>query len=257
MRLACCQTDILWENKSANHAKVRSMVSAANLPKDTLLLLPELFAVGFSMNISEIDDTRSRQTQRFLSELAKEFSIYVCGGVAMSCEGKGRNECAIYNPAGEEISRYCKMQPFTLAGEARHYAAGPDVSTYAWKDFTVAPFICYDLRFPELFRVAARRGAQLITVIANWTNRRDNHWITLLRARAIENQAYVAGVNRIGSDPSFGYSGNSMIIDPHGEIIVEAGGKEGIISAEINVEAVNNWRRDFPALNDIRSEFFA
>jgi predicted amidohydrolase len=114
-----------------------------------------------------------------------------------------------------------------------------------------APFICYDLRFPEVFRAAARRGAEIFLVIANWPDRREQHWVTLLQARAIENLAYVVGVNRSGRDPEHVYPGRSMIIDPHGKILADAGGGEAVISAEIDPAEVRNWRRDFPALADM------
>ena len=115
----------------------------------------------------------------------------------------------------------------------------------------VVPFICYDLRFPEIFRTAVRQGAEMFVVIANWPNRREMHWVRLLEARAIENLAYVVGVNRTGKDPKLVYSGRTMIIDPHGTILVEAGDLEGVIAADIDPAAVRNWRRDFPALRDM------
>jgi len=255
MRVACCQLDIVWENKAANYSKVRTMVEAAKLPPRSLLVLPELFAVGFSMNISEIDDSRSNQTQRFLSGLAEHFNLYVMGGAVLSENGKGRNVCLAFSPDGRELARYCKLQPFTLAGEAQHYIAGTELVTFQCDEFKIAPFICYDLRFPEIFRQAAIRGAQIITVIANWPNRREHHWVTLLKARAIENQAYVVGVNRCGNDPQFQYSGRSLIVDPHGIVIAEADATECVLTADIDVAAVNDWRRDFPALTDIRPDF--
>ncbi|HKG80277.1 MAG TPA: nitrilase-related carbon-nitrogen hydrolase, partial [Pyrinomonadaceae bacterium] len=122
-------------------------------------------------------------------------------------------------------------------------------------EFTVSPFICYDLRFPEIFRAAVFQGAQLFVVIANWPASRVRHWITLLKARAIENQAYVMGVNRCGNDPKLSYSGHSMIIDPRGEVLADASEVEGVISAEIDAEALAQYRREFPFLNDIHHEY--
>ena len=118
---------------------------------------------------------------------------------------------------------------------------------------TVAPATCYDLRFPELFRKAVARGAEVLTIIACWPAARQEHWLTLLRARAIENQCYVAGVNRIGSDPSgLAYSGRSQIIDPRGAVLADGLDGEGPIRAEANLAELRRYRRDFPALEDIR-----
>ncbi len=114
------------------------------------------------------------------------------------------------------------MQPFRPGGESDHYAAGDDVVLFQWDRFTVCTLICYDLRFPEIFRRAVRRGANLFIVMANWPQTRISHWTALLKARAIENQAYVAGVNRIGKDPMHAYSGGSLIIDPRGEVLADA-----------------------------------
>jgi predicted amidohydrolase len=115
----------------------------------------------------------------------------------------------------------------------------------------VAPFVCYDLRFPEVFRSAVRKGAQVMAVIANWPAKRVEHWVTLLKARAIENQAYVIGVNRVGTDPKLTYPGRSLIVDPHGNVLADGGDKEAVIRAEIDAGVVDAWRRDFPALRDM------
>ena len=128
--------------------------------------------------------------------------------------------------------------------------AGTEIVCFEWGGFVVAPFVCYDLRFPEIFRAAAQRGANLFTVIALWPAKRQQHWLTLLQARAIENQAYVIGVNRVGSEPQFSYAGRSVVVDPHGVIIADAGEQERILTATLDAETVHTWRRDFPALRD-------
>jgi predicted amidohydrolase len=170
--------------------------------------------------------------------------------------GKGRNESHAYDPQGGLLARYGKLQPFTLGGEAANYDAGDSLVTFAWQGFTVAPFICYDLRFPELFREATRRGANLITVIASWPGTRIGHWMALLKARAIENQSYVIGVNRCGQDPTLSYSGHTQIIDPSGEVLANAGEQEKIISAELSLEHLTSYRAKLPFLADMRPDFF-
>jgi predicted amidohydrolase len=144
------------------------------------------------------------------------------------------------------------MQPFTLPGEHIHYPAGAARTSFEWDGVRIAPFICYDLRFPELFRPAARNGAELIVVVANWPERRSEHWVRLLQARAIENQAYVLGVNRCGSDPEFQYDGRSSLFDPQGKPMFEADRREQVLVAEVDGAVVRKWRADFPALRDIK-----
>lgn len=256
MNVVCCQFDISWENKDANHDKVRALIDRAAPLKGSLIILPEMFATGFSMDVATISDSGSRQTQEFLASTAVEYGLYVLGGiVSTASDGRGRNECITFSPDGVEIARYCKLHPFTFCGESEYYVAGAATRVFACNEFNVAPFICYDLRFPEVFRTAVQEGATLFTIIANWPASRAAHWITLLKARAIENQAYVAGVNRCGEDPLLTYSGYSMIIDPRGEILAEAGGQESLISAELDLQALMNYRREFPVLNDIHSNY--
>jgi len=253
MKLYCCQTDITWENKPANHARVEKLLHAARPEPGSLVLLPEMFSTGFSMNVSGIREGSAGDTETFLARLAQQFGAYVIGGlVTAAADGQGYNQAAVFGPEGRELTRYAKMQPFSLGAETRHYHSGKEPVFFMWQNLTVSPFICYDLRFPELFRGSVRKGAQLFTVIANWPVTRIQHWITLLQARAIENQAYVAGVNRCGNDPKYTYNGRSIIVDPHGNILADAGDGERVISAEIDPKVVVKWREDFPALRDMR-----
>jgi omega-amidase len=253
MKIFCCQLDIIWENKPANYARVLAMLEAAAPEAGSLVALPEMFATGFSMNVESISDSGTRETEMFLAATASKYDIYLLGGLVTSApDGRGRNEAALFSPAGREMGRYCKMHPFTFGGESRHYAGGESLSVIELPHVAMSPFICYDLRFPEVFRAAVRQGAQLLVVIANWPTARASHWPTLLQARAIENQAYVVGVNRCGGDPELAYSGHSLIVDPRGEIIAAAGTEEGVVSAELDMESLLAYRREFPVLDDIR-----
>ena len=257
MKIALCQLDIAWENKAANHARVDALLDgASNLCRDALIVLPEMFSTGFSMDVATIREGEERFSEAYLAATAKRFNAHVLGGVVNRApDGKGCNESVTYGPDGNLVARYQKMQPFTLSGEMACYAPGKNVMLFDCGGMRVAPFVCYDLRFPELFRHATQRGAQLIVAIANWPVTRIDHWITLLRARAIENQAYVAGVNRVGRDPKYTYNGRSLIVNPHGEIVADAGNGECVIGAELDPRLVETWRHDFPALNDIRNEY--
>ncbi len=256
MKAICCQLDIVWENKKANFEKVESLLKSTVVPPGSLIVLPEMFATGFSMDVPAIHEGTPSETEAFLSCTARRHQAFVLGGLVTQGEdGRGRNEAVLFSPGGTLQTRYAKLQPFSLGGETQHYTAGREIATFDWNGFKVAPFICYDLRFPELFRAAARKGAQMFAVIANWPVMRVHHWVCLLQARAIENQAYVIGVNRCGSDPKLNYPGRTIIVDPLGEIIADAGDQEMIISADPDVQKVIQWRANFPALADMRADF--
>lgn len=253
MKVYCCQTDIVWEDKPRNFARARDLIEAARPEPRSLVLLPEMFATGFSMNVPAIAEGAKSETAEFLARTAGEFSIYLVGGIVTTApDQRGLNQAAIFNPAGQEVARYSKMQPFTLGGETKNYAAGDDVVIFDWEGVKVAPFICYDLRFPEVFRCAARRGAEMFAVIANWPVMRIGHWTSLLQARAIENLAFVAGANRCGSDPKLNYNGRSLIVNEHGTVLVDAADGQKVIAADVDPKAIRQWRIDFPALSDMR-----
>jgi omega-amidase len=258
MKVYCCQLDIVWENKPANQAKVKSLLAGADIAADSLVVLPEMFSTGFSMNVETIHERSPSETETFLSNLAREFRAYfIAGLVSRAPDGRGRNEAVVFRPDGKEIARYCKIHPFTFGGESKHYAAGTDIVTFAWNGCQVAPFVCYDLRFPEIFRVAVQKGAQMFVIIANWPAKRLHHWLTLLQARAIENQAFVIGVNRTGYDPKLHYPGRTIVVNPKGEIIADGNESEGVVRAEIDPAGVSAWRAEFPALQDIHREYIS
>ncbi len=151
------------------------------------------------------------------------------------------------------LARYCKQRPFTPGGEAACYESGTSPAVFSWGDLRVAPFICYDLRFPELFREATRRWRpEVFVVIASWPDSRVAHWVTLLQARAIEGQAYVIGVNRTGKDPRFSYAGRSVVVDPMGEIVADGGSAESAVEAPLDVAALREYRARLPFLDDQR-----
>lgn len=252
MKVVICQHDITWENKQANHLHVSNLLRQAAPPRNSLVVLPEMFATGFSMQLGVTLDSSSCDTQNFLGMLAKELGVYIAGGlVGQGQTSLGRNECVVFNPQGEEIAKYCKQQPFTLSGEHLCHEAGETACLFDWSGFRVAPFICYDLRFPELFRRAVAMGANLFLVIASWPMQRIKHWDILLRARAIENQAYVVGVNRCGKDPSFEYVGHSQIIAPNGEIILRLGASEIVAAVPLALTEILSYREQLPFLVDM------
>lgn len=252
MQIVCCQFDLAWENPADNHRRAEETLARAAIEPNALVLLPEMFATGFSMNAAKVSEAPDGPTARFLSTLASRHQIFLLAGVAVRRAGaEFFNEAICFDPAGKEVGHYAKVHPFSLAGEDAHYAAGAESVVWQCGPFTLQPAVCYDLRFPELFRDQTV-APQVIAVIANWPARRQTHWAALLRARAIENQAYVAGVNRCGKDPACEYAGGSAIFDPFGNVLTEAGDGEQIVSASVDPTIVKTYRENFPALRDRR-----
>jgi len=248
------QIDIAWENKAENFAKTRRFLLEAAPEKDSLVLLPEMFATGFSMNASAIAEPYGGETEQFLGNTAREFGVYLLAGAAMrGRDGRARNKALVFSPAGELAGYYAKMRPFTPGGESEHYVPGDRPVAFQWAGCKVSPFICYDLRFPELFREStASHQPELFVVIANWPEKRIAHWMRLLQARAIENQAYVVGVNRVGQDPFYTYTGHSLIVDFNGDILRDAGEAEGFVEAPLGLGMLRKYRQGLPFLQDMR-----
>jgi predicted amidohydrolase len=253
MNVHLVQFDIVWEDRAANHAKVTAALEEVRPVAGSLIVLPEMFSTGFSMRLEVTAQNESREDEAFLSGLARKHrSCVIAGVVSPLRNGKARNESVAIGPDGALLARYAKMQPFVLGGEGEVHESGDTVVTFPWQGFTVAPLVCYDLRFPEHFRSAVRMGANLMVVIASWPVKRYHHWLTLLQARAIENLSYVIGVNRTGSDPQLRYNGRSVVVSPHGHIMADAGEGERVVTSALDLAEVESWREQFPALRDMR-----
>jgi predicted amidohydrolase len=177
MQVALVQFDIAWEQRDANHAKVRSLLDHAKPQAGTLIVLPEMFATGFSMNVPAIVDA-NRATEQFLQQIAKQHRAFVLAGIVQpgSKEKLGRNCAIVIGPEGLEDSSYCKLHPFSMGDEHRHFEAGKHIAAFECDNFTITPLVCYDLRFPEAFRVATSIGANVFCIIANWPRARIQHW---------------------------------------------------------------------------------
>ena len=234
------QLDCVWEDKQANFDRVSALLEEERPAVGSLIVLPEMFATGFSFNTALTKQTVNREYDEFLRLLAQKHRCCVVGGaVSESRSGRCRNEAVVFDAQGRELTRYAKIQPFNIGGEGAAYEAGDKVCVFEWGGFKIAPFICYDLRFPELAREAVlKHGAEVLIYIASWPSKRYQHWLTLLQARAIENLAYVIGVNRAGQDPQFTYAGRSVVVDPHGVVIADAGGQERVMPVRIGSEMV-------------------
>jgi predicted amidohydrolase len=172
--------------------------------------------------------------------------------------GLYRNLSLLYAPDGSERAAYRKIHPFSYGGEDKLFEAGREIVTVDVEGWVAQPTICYDLRFPELYRAGSGRGTHLILVQANWPEARQAHWRALLQARAIENQAFVAGVNCCGDQDALRYAGGSAVYSPKGEPVAQAGAEEAVLRARLDLDACKQWRKHFPALRDRQPwDFFA
>lgn len=250
MRVALVQTDLVWEKPADNHRRADRWLREAAALGARLAVLPEMFTCGFSMRAGALAEPDDGPTLAWMREAASGLGLWVLGGVPERSPEGPRNRAVLVSPEGA-VQRYTKLHPFSFAGEDAHYRPGQDLVSWQVEDLRVTPFICYDLRFPEVFRAMAD-VTDLYVVIANWPERRRAHWQTLLRARAIENQAFVAGVNRVGDADGLHYAGDSALISPWGETLVGAAEHEAVLVADVDAEAIRQARASFPALRDRR-----
>ncbi len=258
MNIEILQYSIVWEDREANFALIEAALEESPPEEGSLLVLPEMFSTGFSMRVKELAEGSEGPSTEFLRRLAQKFGVCVVGSFPFRCPdgGKGLNRLKALSPEGEVLARYDKIHPFTYGTEADHYQGGHRLPLFDFGGWRVCPSICYDLRFPEMYRRAALDGgAELILVIANWPSRRREHWKALLRARAIENQAVVVGVNRIGDDPGLNYAGDTAVIDPLGATLLDTEDRGGRFRVRLDREALVKWRDQFPALKDATEAF--
>jgi predicted amidohydrolase len=250
MKIAAVQSDIEWETPKANFVRFAPMIETSVADGARLVLLPEMFATGFSMGTDKVAELEGGPTEEFLREQAVTYGIYIGGSypVVTSSDARPYNRFLLVAPDGEAAC-YDKIHPFSYGGESEYYAAGARTLTIEIEGLRCSVFICYDLRFADRFWDIAR-DTDAYLVVANWPAVRALHWSTLLRARAIENLAYVVGVNRVGVGDGIAYDGGSCVIDPIGETIAEAGGGESVLFADLDPEYVAAVRTRYPFLED-------
>jgi predicted amidohydrolase len=253
MRIAAVQHDIVWEDRDANFERLAPQVAGAVGAGAELVLLTETFSTGFSMTpgIGEPEDGPSA---RFLAGQAAEHGVWVAGTCPEIAAGEALpyNSFVLAGPDGT-THRYRKLHPFTHAGEHERFRAGEKPVTVEIGGLRITPFICYDLRFADVFWKAAP-GTDVYLVPANWPSPRRQHWQTLLQARAIENQAYVVGCNRVGTaGDGTDHAGDSRIVSPMGELLATAAGIETLVLADVDPVEVAATRDRLRFLPDRRS----
>jgi predicted amidohydrolase len=252
--VAGLQLDVGWESPGESFARARVQAARAAAAGARLLVLPEMFATGFTMN-AELAASFGGASRELVVDLARGLGVWLAAGLVESGRERPRNACLMVSPAGNERLTYHKIHPFSLAGEERHFEAGDRLVTVEVEGVRVTPVICYDLRFPELFRIAAEH-TDLFLVLANWPERRAHAWRTLLQARAMDSQAYVLGVNRVGEADGHPHRGDSALVDPSGAVLASVAGEEGLVLGEVRVEEVVRARERFGFLADRRPDLY-
>ena len=254
MRIAAVQHDIVWEDPSANFARLAPMIADAAADGARLVVLTEMYATGFSMDTDRIAEQFDGPSAQFLQEQSRAHGVWVCGSVPECQPGHARpSNCLVLAGPDGTVHRYCKIHPFSYSGEHERYDAGDQLVTVDVEGVRLSLFVCYDLRFADEFWSIAR-DTDCYVVPANWPTQRRDHWRTLLRARAVENLAYVVGVNRVGSGGGVEYVGDSAIVGPSGEELADGTGSgETVLVADVDPAVVRKTRERFPFLEDRRA----
>lgn len=254
MKISIIQSELAWENKSLNFKNLGDLMSP-HFNNTDIIVLPEMFNTGFSMNHERLYEPLYGETFNWMSEISKKGNFGVCGSYIVKEKELLFNRWVFVSPE-QDLWYYDKRHLFSMAGEDKIFSRGEKRLIFSFRGIRISPFICYDLRFPVWSR--NRNDYDLMINAANWPESRREVWMTLLKARAIENQCYVAGANRTGIDGSgIKYSGDSVIINPMGMVIASAKPNEvSAITGEVSMDELADFRKKFPVHNDADSFTF-
>lgn len=250
LKVTIVQPDIVWEDKKANLSKYSQLLDKEE--NTDLIVLPEMFPTGFSMEPEKLFDEPEDETLAWMQQLASQKKAVVTGSVIVNENNNFFNRLYWVRSDGS-YETYDKKHLFSMANEQDHYSSGQKKLIVSLKEWKICPMVCYDLRFPVWIR--NKEDYDLLVFVANWPERRVAHWIKLLQARAIENQCYVVGVNRVGNDGNGIYhSGDSIIVDPMGEERVHVKHNEQVVTLSLTYDPITKIRKYMPFLQD-RDEF--
>ncbi|NLH45366.1 MAG: carbon-nitrogen family hydrolase [Acholeplasmataceae bacterium] len=258
MKISLVQMKIQEKNKDANVQHGLELLQKAVIGQD-IAVMPEIWTTGYSLGRLEKEaDEIDGPVVKNLQKIAKDNNCAViAGSIPLLLDGKVHNTSVVINKNGEIIYLYSKMHLFGMFKEERFFAAGDTYEPFVLDGVACGASICYDLRFPELYRRLAIKGAKVIFVPAEWPESRGDVWRLLLQARAVENQTYICGVNCVGTFKDDIFYGHSMIVAPNGKILVEGSSEEEILRGEIDIDLVETMRKKLNALDDVRPEIFA
>ncbi len=248
LRFTLVQTDLVWQNPTQNRANLSQLLEPLSQQTD-VIILPEMFTTGFTMQAETHAEVFAGETLAWLQAQAACLQAALVGSVAMLADGHYVNRLLWVAPNGE-VQFYDKRHLFRMGDEVNHYTAGQERKTFHYRGWRILPQVCYDLRFPVFMR--NRHDYDLAVIVANWPAARRKPWRTLLQARAIENQSYVIGVNRIGVDgTNLPYSGDSLAVDFKGELLVDEPGNEPFVkTVSLDLTALQTFKQQFPAWMD-------
>ncbi|AMJ42113.1 nitrilase-related carbon-nitrogen hydrolase [Anaerotignum propionicum] len=256
MRIGLAQIDMGFEHKQYARTLCQEMILTGAKENVDFMVFPEMTLTGFTVNIKELGEAfETSETIQFFKQQAILHHMAICFGLPIVDSQKAENQCVILSATGELLANYAKIHPFSFGTEKEFYIGGTTLAFCQIKDFTLSPFICYDLRFPEIFQIASKQST-LLVVIANWPVSRKEDWSILLKARAIENQAFVVGVNRAGTGGGLAYFGDSMVISPRGKILAQAKDGTNLTTFDISCEEALQCRNKFPLKSDRRPELY-
>lgn len=257
MKIALVSLDQKWEDKSYNLQRCSEFTAKAKSLGAELIIFPEMTLTGFSMNTSYIEESAEQSPSvKAFSELAKDNQIAVIAGVVFKTANKPTNSLVAFSEDGQEQARYFKIHPFSFAREDEHFQSGDELAKMIMPEFKFGLSICYDLRFPELYSALAK-DCDVLVNIANWPKRRVEHWRTLLRARAIENQVFVVGVNRVGIDGNgLNYEYSSQVINPNGDVVSPFYSENELDIYEIAQDHLIDFRRSFSTRQDRKRSLY-
>lgn len=249
LRVSLVQTDLQWQEAAHNRKLLEALIRPLAGGTD-LVILPEMFTSAFAMGAGAIAEEHPGPTLAWMQRMAAELDAALTGSVATTEHGKRYNRLLFVKPDGS-CTHYDKKHLFRMLGEDQRYAAGSRKVLVDWRGWRILPQVCYDLRFPVWTRYTQAEPYDLLLFVANWPAPRNHHWRTLLQARAIENLAWVAGVNRIGRDGNnLDYLGHSAVVDPQGNETLQAGAAAGVYSTTLSLAVLKQWRETFPAWMD-------
>ncbi|PKG23241.1 carbon-nitrogen family hydrolase [Niallia nealsonii] len=260
LTISIIQMDIAFGEPKKNFLIAEQKINeTCSGEKIDIIVLPELWTTGYDLTrLDEIADKDAENTIAFLKRMAISYNVHLVGGSVANKKKNGVfNTLIIVNNKGELIHTYDKLHLFQLMDEHLYLQSGSAEGLFSLEDHLFAGMICYDIRFPEWIRTHSTKGAEAIFVVAEWPLPRLAHWKSLLIARAIENQCYVIACNRAGSDPNNIFAGHSMIIDPWGEILVEATQNTSTICGTIDMQKVKEVRKMIPIFADRKPEFYS
>ncbi|MCX5750609.1 MAG: carbon-nitrogen family hydrolase [Candidatus Saganbacteria bacterium] len=249
--VAVLQMDVKTGNVEANLAKAEELLQKAEKYKPDFVVLPEMWATGFAFDqLKDLSHSYLNLILKFLSDHAKKLNAYIIGGSLPEVSVRELyNTSFIFDPSGATIGKQRKMHPFPLTGESNYFSPGKEIKAIDTKFGKIGCLICFDLRFPELSLELAKKGVKILFYPAQWPTVREKHWNILLKARALENQIFVVGANRVGGH-TLPHCGRSMLISPWGEKVEETSDKETVLVGELNLAKIDETRNKLPLHHD-------